>query len=414
LPADTIGSVKSVMNWIVFALGLGLVTAGLLMVFSRDAHAPSGPAAVDRLPESRDELLAAGRRIIDERRCEWCHRTPPEAPVAHPRANCQACHQREKIVDHLAPPLERIAERRPPEWLRRYLRHPYPIRASSSSRMPDLLLSDFEVEVLARTLEALGEARIASLSALPAPERARPEDEADPRLARGRELWSRYSCATCHELAGKEAHAMTAAEPPRPEHLFAPALDLAFTRVRPQWLAQAIRRPSQWMPYSGMLEHPEMTEAEARDLAWFVMNAVPDPKPSVSVDQVLQVLRMRCNGCHYGPDPKAQPATNPEGGAGWIAGFSGKPRRLDLMSYEGLARGSVDDLGLLRRVVVPYAENSPILRHLKGLKQPAMPMGKNPLPPDELALIEDWVRQGARGPLKSGGIRVNPPLELGD
>ena len=69
-------------------------------------------------------------------------------------------------------------------------------------------------------------------------------------------------------------------------------------------------------------------------------------------------------------------------------------------------------LGRRRAVVVPFAPNSPILMHLRGLKQPLMPYGRDALPENELKIIENWVLSGARGPHSQGGVTIYPPLEF--
>lgn len=362
---------------------------------------PAGNAATPGTPANAAAQAPAavsldGAAVVQARRCEFCHRT--DVPANHSaRDNCQLCHQQKGHYEYLAPPLRHIAERRPEDWLRRYLRYPYPIRQASSSRMPDLGLADAEVDALARHLLELAAPR---LKELPATGPTRDAEPAAGRLFAGKQLFSKHNCKNCHSLG--ELHQVgiqrDAEGRPvfQPTSLFAPDLAQTWQRVRPEWLAAAIRKPSHWMPWSGMPDQA-MSDEDAETLSWYVMNAVPSPKPAVSAQAVLAVLQARCGGCHYGPDPNAQPASNPAGGAGWIATW-GPRRELDLTSLEGLMKGALDDTGRRRPTVVPFAANSPLLMHLKGQKHPAMPMGADPLPEAELKLIEDWVLSGA--PLK--------------
>ncbi|MCC6464001.1 MAG: cytochrome c [Planctomycetes bacterium] len=352
------------------------------------------PAGNGRAPVPGTAL--DGAAVVQARRCEFCHRT--DVPANHTaRDNCQLCHQQKGRLEYLAPPLRYVAERRPEDWLRRYLRYPFPIRQASPSRMPDLGLSDAEVDALVRHLVELAGARLTELPA------TGPQREAEPapgRLVEGKQLFSKHNCGTCHSLGALHRVAIQRDAEGRPlfqpTSVFAPDLAETWQRVRPQWLVAAIRKPSHWMPWSGMPDQP-MSDTDAETLAWYVLNAVPPPKATVSGQAVLAILLARCGGCHYGPDANAQPAGNPAGGAGWIATW-GPRRELDLTSLEGLMKGALDDQGRRRPTVVPYAANSPLLMHLKGLKHPAMPMGADPLPPEELKLIEDWVLSGA--PLK--------------
>jgi hypothetical protein len=113
----------------------------------------------------------------------------------------------------------------------------------------------------------------------------------------------------------------------------------------------------------------------------------------VTADEVMAILQARCSACHYGPNENAGEESNPAGGAGYI-GIWSKPRKLDLMTLEGLMRGAVDDYGLPRPTVVPHAENSPLIMHLRGLKPPEMPFAGDPLPEEEIDKIERWMRSG--------------------
>ena len=77
----------------------------------------------------------------------------------------------------------------------------------------------------------------------------------------------------------------------------------------------------------------------------------------------------RCVGCHSGSDA---------------------PLGLQLDSYEGAMRGSRDG-----PVLVPGdVEGSELVRRVKGLSQPQMPLGGPPLTGEEIALIESWVLAG--------------------
>lgn len=397
-------------NLILLIAGLGLTILGvtLLLIDSGGARDPDGVPLVE--PQTDAEWLAAGENLVKQYNCNFCHRTEVPKDAAHlPRDNCQQCHQYNQRPENLAPPLEYIAERRPEAWIRRYLRYPYRIRQNSSDRMPDLGLSDREINALTRYLVLK-----AQDTSLPDWKPAREETPDAARLAKGKALWDKYACGTCHTL-GEKIVKPTYDENGNPHRLpvvFAPDLSKAWTRTRPEWLAEAIREPSKHMPWSGMLQ-TNMTQGEARELAWYVTNAVPDPKNTVSAAEVMNILRARCNGCHYAPDAEAGPNSNPEGGAGWIAVWNSKPRKLDLMTLEGLLHGAVDDLGRPRPSVVPYAENSPLLMHVKGLKHPHMPYAADPLTPEEISKLERWVLSGAPVPKETGGIKVNPPIEMG-
>jgi len=393
--------------------GLGLAITGVLLTFAyKPAQDPNAGPDLQALPTDGAELEAEGARLVADHNCNFCHRT--SRPDKHPeiRDNCQQCHQFENRPENLAPPLVHIAERRPESWLRRFLRYPYKLREHSADRMPDLGLTDREVEVLTRYLLQLAGPRNAQL---PAPRIGRDDSPSSDKLAQGKQLWDQFNCNQCHSLGAQRSELVRNADGAltNPAAIFAPDLTLAWTRVKPQFAQAAILEPEKWLPWSGMPKQ-NITVDQADLLAWYVFNAVPEPRRTVDYQRVLGILSARCNGCHYGPQQNAPESTNPQGGAGWLATWSKHPRKLDLMSLAGLMRGATDDLGRPRPTVVPYAENSPLLMHLKGLKQPVMPFGGDPLPPDEIADIETWVLSGAPLPKKVGGIEVAPPIEMGN
>lgn len=417
----------------VLICGLALCVTGVLAIMLRSGEAPRSPrpsesalrspTAAD-LPARPDEIRAAGARLVSEKKCNYCHRLDPAEIPDHPQENCQSCHLRSNppIHYHLAPPLSSIGARRPGAWLRRYLRYPYAVREHSPSRMPDMGLTDSEVEVSARYLELLANTDLAALNQS-GPKR---EPQPDPaRIEQGKALAARFTCTMCHSFDAIEAGWLSdpAILASNPGALFAPDLSQTWHRVRPGWLKGAILKPHQVMPWAGMPTNSSMSEADAELLAWYVMNCAPDVAPlkikdagaevTVGYAQVQEIFTLRCLSCHYGPRPDPPMTASPQGGAGW-QGTWGKPRQLSLESYEHVMAGALDDLGRRRAVVVPFAPNSPILMHLRGFKPPLMPYGRDPLPENELRIIENWVLSGARGPHRQGGITIHPPLEFED
>jgi mono/diheme cytochrome c family protein len=283
--------------------------------------------------------------------------------------------------------------------------------------MPDLMLSDFEVEVLARYLEQLAGT---SLQALDSAGPVRNEKPNNEQLESAQKLAARFTCTTCHDVGERKAdfHENRSVLATYPAAILAPNLGTTWQRVRPGWLVNAIKHPGKVMPWSGMPDNSSMTDADAELLAWYVMNCAPAPKPAVSMDEVRAIFNASCVACHYGPQPSPPMSANPDGGAGWLAVWNRKPRKLDLFgadnveTFAALSKGSLDDLGRRRAVVVPYAVNSPLLMHVRGEKWPRMPYGRDPLPIDDVRKLESWILSGARGPTREGGIEVSPPIEF--
>jgi mono/diheme cytochrome c family protein len=313
------------------------------------------PAEPHPLPATDGELAAEAEQIITRRACRGCHR-PEDGTETESAAN-------------LAPPLARIAERRPGDWLRRFLRYPYTIRPHQLERMPQLGLSDREIEVLTRYLEWLTRDRIASLPTEGPSREAQPRY---PRILTGRRLFVKYNCMNCHSLG---QHQIRIQRDEQGNVVFqhgalqAPDLSNVWQRVRPQWLVAMIQHPPDWMPWSRMPEL-NVSEQDVQDLAWYLTNAVPSPATQVTAGDIQSLLRDKCASCHSGTDPA---------------------RGLDLSSLAGLRRGAQDQYASRYPAVVPFAENSPLLGRL------ARGDAEHALQPEELAQLREWILAGAPG-----------------
>jgi hypothetical protein len=107
-------------------------------------------------------------------------------------------------------------------------------------------------------------------------------------------------------------------------------------------------------------------------------------------NEIRPILQRSCQGCHH---PGAK--------------MSG----LVLTEYEGMLQGGQKNGPAVRPRA---ADQSPILAYLSGKNEPRMPMGGEPLPDDQIALIRRWIEQGAaddtpesaRGPQ----IPAEPPV----
>jgi WD40 repeat protein len=97
--------------------------------------------------------------------------------------------------------------------------------------------------------------------------------------------------------------------------------------------------------------------------ALLVTTAVHAAEPSYSRD-IRPILQRACQGCH-------QPNL--------------KTSNLDLTTYSGLTAGGKHGPGL--KLLVPY---------VTGEMKPQMPIGQPPLPPEQIALLREWVAAGAK------------------
>ncbi len=138
------------------------------------------------------------------------------------------------------------------------------------------------------------------------------------------------------------------------------------------------------------------------------------PEPEVQVEKlsfeqdIVPVLEKQCYGCHRRNTYVVYPESNCEGvisfediplGSIVYAGpQQGEPTGCpDLGLYERLTQLNAFGCHTLKYVVPGDAEQSFLIRKLKGLPCDTRPVDLPPsmITPDETALIEKWVVQGA-------------------
>ncbi len=112
---------------------------------------------------------------------------------------------------------------------------------------------------------------------------------------------------------------------------------------------------------------------------------LPAQKAAVSGQEVLPVLRQKCFQCH---------------------GEALQMAKLDLRTAEAALKGG--DKG--PAIVPGNAQASRLYRRVAGLEQPVMPMAPLPaLPPHEVALLKDWIDQGAHWAPEQAATQPPPP-----
>ncbi len=107
---------------------------------------------------------------------------------------------------------------------------------------------------------------------------------------------------------------------------------------------------------------------------------LPAAEPSY-FREIRPILQRQCQGCHQ-PNLKSS--------------------NLDLTTYEGLAAGGKRGPGLTL-----------IVKYITGEMKPQMPMGQPPLPPEQVALLRDWVTAGGRDDTPAGAretVSVDKPV----
>jgi hypothetical protein len=116
-----------------------------------------------------------------------------------------------------------------------------------------------------------------------------------------------------------------------------------------------------------------------------------------------KVFHRTCWHCHSEPDYAIG-----DGGPGNSGGLGFKPRGLNLSDYNGIAAGYLDDKGERSSVFAKDKDGTPRLvrammaRH-EEVNAPngngygevrGMPLGYDPLPLEEIQLVETWIAQG--------------------
>jgi cytochrome c2 len=371
-----------------------------------------------------------GRRALQRYGCASCHQVP--GVRASRQANCVACHQevvarpqsglgRAPHVEHYlhAPDLRRITRRLREDYLLSFVRDPHDVRPRLEETMPRLPVSDADAQLIVAYLrESAGPVTVPSS---PAPSRA--------NVARGRQVFDRSGCATCHEVGNLDfgihipPEALMGMGRPAYE---APNLRFARDRLHPDVALQWILNPRAIDPETQM-PHPELSREDAIAVRDFVFltelgSPVAPPRGASFADlnvpsrrvrfaEVRRIFQRSCIHCHA--------HTNGQETSG-VFGFA--PSQLDLSSVEGVRAGTALADGTRRSVIAPDASGVPPLvarllrRHAESARDlttprhdplfavsrehpteaVGMPLGLPPVPASDIATIAAWIAQGAR------------------
>jgi len=247
--------------------------------------------AGDTVPEA--SLLSAGRQLMT-------------------RVGCRGCH---KIggADHaprVGPDLNGLSQKTNPAWLSAWLKSPRSLRPGTW--MPDFHLSDDEIDDLVQFLWAQPPTAGQKLGAGDEP----PSGDA----TRGRILFSRSRCISCHTVEGKGNGS-------------APELAGIGSMVTRRWLVAFLGDPQGFQPRTLMPRY-DFSPQDRLDLADYMMEeftdgAAPAPTPPLrpaqqSVQAGEQVWKKYgCAGCHRIAGREDAVGTGPD-----LTGIGEKPAKL--------------------------------------------------------------------------------------
>jgi len=370
-----------------------------------------------------------GRRAVQRYGCASCHQI--EGVRASRGASCVGCHEsivsqarsglgRAPRVEHYvhAPDLRMVTRRLRDDYLLRFLQDPHDVRPRLEETMPRLPVTEADARAIVQFLRAgAGEVTVPRS---PAPSRA--------NVARGREVFDRAACATCHEMGNIDfairIPTIALAGMGRPAYE-APNLRFARERLEPDVALAWILDPRTLDPNTQM-PHPELTREDAIAVRDFVFLGelgapVAPPAPPTAADlrevsrrvrfaDVRRIFNRSCIHCHAHTSGHAT-----------ASAFGFPPSSLDLSTLEGVRAGTELPDGTRRSILEPDASGVPPLvarllrRHAEAgrdITEPrrdslapiarevpsepvGMPIGLPPLPLDDLRTIATWVAQGA-------------------
>jgi WD40 repeat protein len=113
---------------------------------------------------------------------------------------------------------------------------------------------------------------------------------------------------------------------------------------------------------------------------------LPAAAPSFSRD-IRPILQKKCQGCH-------QPASKTSG--------------LDLTTFDGFSKGGKKGPAF----IAERPDDSIVVRYLTAALQPRMPLGEAALPDSEIALIKEWIRDGAKNDSLPETTELRTPVYL--
>jgi cytochrome c5 len=413
------------------SLGALVLTVGVLVATACRKDPPPAPAVVDAGAQASTVTdpvapvanAAHGKELLLTFQCNRCHDGTGH-PAAESGKHCVHCHEdiiegRFKAKDDViarwvprvkdlqfAPSLTSTDKRLSRAFIEDYLLQPSPhFRPGLIQSMPRLALTVSDARDIAAYLH---------------PDPDPPQKDAPAGdLDLGRKVVDGKGCGSCHTMTGVSPLVAS----PIPVNVapkdFAKAKvlapDLRFTRNRTNAASVAawLKSPKAMKSDSVMPDIP-LTDAEIAAATAYIMKAdlaplAPKPVPArlpvltrrVTYEEVdKKVFHRTCWHCHSEPDFNIG-----DGGPGNSGGLGFKPRGLNLVSYEGMTAGMLDEKGERTSVFAKEKDDTPIMvralinRYSEEAGGPTgehrgMPLGYPALSLEEIQLVESWIAQG--------------------
>jgi hypothetical protein len=122
-------------------------------------------------------------------------------------------------------------------------------------------------------------------------------------------------------------------------------------------------------------------------LGIFVLVAANLPAAPSFARDIQPILKKNCQGCH-------QPASMMSG--------------LDLTTFDGFSKGGKRGPAF----VAERPDDSVVIKYLTAALQPRMPLGEAALPESEIALVREWIRDGAKNDSLPETTELRTPIYL--
>jgi mono/diheme cytochrome c family protein len=172
--------------------------------------------------------------------------------------SCLKCHKINGSGGAIAPDLSIVGSQLQEKWMEDYFKLPYSLRPIVEERMPNLFISDEEIELLMNFFNLVLVNDSIRVNGQWLPSSASAE--------RGRGLfWEKYGCQSCHILDGKGGYV-------------GPPLDNVRNRLKPGWIFQWLKQPQKYKP--GTIEpRAGLSDSEILDLVSYLMSLKKESKP---------------------------------------------------------------------------------------------------------------------------------------
>jgi mono/diheme cytochrome c family protein len=236
-----------------------------------------------------------------EASCAKCHkeRNVPHAPVLNlgrkliEESNCVGCHKIEGYEKQWVPHLDGIGSKVNRQWIVNWLKNPkgyFP-----KTRMPNFLLKDAEVDVLADFLMSFAAfSNEVPLDPLP-PELASTNEEQKAKLVElGSTRFKEARCISCHAINGKGGYVAT-------------DIGKVASKVNEQWLYNYIKNPKRFSPGVEMprfrfseLELIGVVAYMESEFTDYELEQPPPHTPDAAFHEKGLALfkKYNCSGCH--------------------------------------------------------------------------------------------------------------------